>query len=159
VCHNPPCGITFFRYASQVRDPDRVYCSITCRGSGESLRQRGEENRNFRHGAYVDPLNRTAKLSEDEIFSICDKDRRKAVRRAFYRLNPEGYVCFGCGLGPFWNNTPLTLDLDHANGDPNDNRLENLRWMCPNCHSQTDTFKSRNPRYRKRQGGDALCLR
>jgi 5-methylcytosine-specific restriction endonuclease McrA len=34
--------------------------------------------------------------------------------------------------------------LDHKNGIPNDNRLENLRFLCPNCHSQTDTFSRRN---------------
>jgi hypothetical protein len=41
---------------------------------------------------------------------------------------------------PIWNEKKLTLQLDHINGIRNDHRLENLRWLCPNCHSQTETF-------------------
>lgn len=60
--------------------------------------------------------------------------------------DPDGYACSGCGTGPEWRGHPMTLELDHANGDPRDNRRQNLRWMCPNCHSQTQTFKGRNSR-------------
>ena len=48
--------------------------------------------------------------------------------------------CTLCGIKPSWNNKPLVLVLDHVNGAFNDNRLENLRFICPNCHSQTPTF-------------------
>lgn len=47
--------------------------------------------------------------------------------------------CF-CGQGPEWNGKSLTLQLDHINGIHNDNRIENLRIICPNCHAQTQTF-------------------
>lgn len=43
-----------------------------------------------------------------------------------------------------WNNKALSLQLDHINGVNTDNRVENLRWLCPNCHSQTDTYGSKN---------------
>lgn len=43
-----------------------------------------------------------------------------------------------------WQNKQLSLALDHINGINNDNRLENLRLLCPNCHSQTDTFAGKN---------------
>lgn len=43
-----------------------------------------------------------------------------------------------------WQGKPLALQLDHINGIPNDHRIENLRFLCPNCHSQTDTFAGRN---------------
>jgi len=49
-------------------------------------------------------------------------------------------VCSACGLKPIWNDKKLVLQIDHINGDSKDNRIENLRLLCPNCHSQTDTF-------------------
>jgi hypothetical protein len=51
--------------------------------------------------------------------------------------------CDVCGISG-WRGRPLSLQLDHVNGDRWDNRLENLRLLCPNCHSQTDTFAGRN---------------
>jgi 5-methylcytosine-specific restriction endonuclease McrA len=48
--------------------------------------------------------------------------------------------CSECGLKDKWNGKEIVLQLDHENGDRLDNRIENLRLMCPNCHSQTDTF-------------------
>lgn len=63
------------------------------------------------------------------------------------RLLDEGYLdekCYTCGLGPTWNDKALVLHLDHINGDPFDNRIENLRILCPNCHSQTDTYAGKN---------------
>ena len=63
------------------------------------------------------------------------------------RLIEEGIipiVCDECGLTKEWNKKPLTLHLDHINGDNTDNRLNNLRLLCPNCHSQTSTFAGRN---------------
>jgi hypothetical protein len=59
------------------------------------------------------------------------------------RLLSEGILkplCAECGLGTIWNDKPLTLHLDHINGSSRDNRLENLRLLCPNCHSQTATY-------------------
>jgi Zn finger protein HypA/HybF involved in hydrogenase expression len=52
--------------------------------------------------------------------------------------------CAICNMDPFWNNIPITLQLDHINGVNTDNRIENLRLLCPNCHSQTYTYTGRN---------------
>jgi hypothetical protein len=49
-----------------------------------------------------------------------------------------------CGVGKFWQGRPITLQIDHTNGIDGDHRIENLRFMCPNCHSQTETFCGRN---------------
>lgn len=63
------------------------------------------------------------------------------------RLIREGVFekkCYECGCLSIWNNKALTLQLDHINGINDDHRIENLRLLCPNCHSQTDTFSGRN---------------
>lgn len=54
------------------------------------------------------------------------------------------YMCAICSTGPSWMGNPMPLILDHINGINNDNRLENLRFVCSNCDSQLDTYKSRN---------------
>jgi len=52
--------------------------------------------------------------------------------------------CAICKMDPIWNDKPLMLQLDHINGDHSNNRIENLRLLCPNCHTQTDTYTGRN---------------
>lgn len=47
--------------------------------------------------------------------------------------------CFECGISE-WNSKKLDMDVDHINGINNDNRLINLRFLCPNCHKQTETW-------------------
>jgi DNA-binding CsgD family transcriptional regulator len=57
-------------------------------------------------------------------------------------------LCEACGIAS-WNGKPISLALHHVNGDRHDNRIENLQLLCPNCHSQTDTFAGRNGRRRE----------
>lgn len=75
------------------------------------------------------------------------------------RLVEEGLlesVCAECGLSR-WRGEPITLHLDHVNGVRNDHRLTNLRLLCPNCHSQTDTYCGRNKgRYAGGEEGESL---
>ena len=54
------------------------------------------------------------------------------------------YKCQECGNNGVWNNKKLKLHLDHINGINNDHRIENLRFLCPNCHSQTPTYSGKN---------------
>ena len=45
-----------------------------------------------------------------------------------------------------WNGKPLVFDMDHIDGNSDNNLRENVRAVCPNCHSQTPTFKAKNVR-------------
>ncbi|KUH36792.1 MULTISPECIES: HNH endonuclease [Streptomyces] len=54
-------------------------------------------------------------------------------------------VCAACGTGDTWQDRRLVLEIDHVNGDRLDNRRENLRYLCPSCHSQTGGFSRRCP--------------
>ncbi len=65
------------------------------------------------------------------------------LRKAMIAVGVE-YVCFACGMLPVWQGNPLTIEVDHINGSRVDCRLINLRFLCPNCHSQTPTFRAGN---------------
>ncbi len=69
------------------------------------------------------------------------------LRRALL-LQGVAENCAMCGTGPEWNGKALRLEVDHRNGDWWDNRPENLRLLCPNCHAVTDTYRGRKPRRR-----------
>lgn len=56
--------------------------------------------------------------------------------------------CALCGIGTEWNGRPLRLEVDHANGEWWDNRPDNVRLLCPNCHAVKDTYRGRNRRRR-----------
>lgn len=84
------------------------------------------------------------KLITEEILE--GKHPQYGTAKLKQRLIKEGYLenkCSDCGLKDTWNNKPIVLHLDHINGVNNDHRLDNLRLLCPNCHSQTDTWCGR----------------
>jgi Zn finger protein HypA/HybF involved in hydrogenase expression len=74
------------------------------------------------------------------------------------RLLKDGILlnkCHECGIGPSWNDKLLVLQIDHINGINNDNRLENLRILCPNCHTQTNSFAGKRFKRTKIKKSDA----
>lgn len=78
------------------------------------------------------------------IFCIDSSYARTALRGAALRFKVKEYCCNKCGNEGQWQGEEITIELDHINGISNDNRVENLRWLCPNCHSQTKTYKNSN---------------
>ena len=71
-----------------------------------------------------------------------------AIKR--YISETKGYECVWCGNNGKYNGKDLVLQLDHIDGNSDNNNLENLRLLCPNCHSQTDTFTKRQKKDTKR---------
>jgi hypothetical protein len=65
------------------------------------------------------------------------------LRQQLLELGVKPHRCERCGRTE-WNGEPIPLELDHIDGDRTDNRLENLRLLCPNCHAQTPTYRGRN---------------
>jgi hypothetical protein len=75
---------------------------------------------------------------------------RGHLRARLLRAGLKEERCERCGLNE-WRGQPLRVTLHHVNGDPYDNRLENLTFLCPNCHSQTPNFGGRNGHLRDRR--------
>lgn len=100
----------------------------------EELRNKGQLA-----GAY------RTRQSNEEI--LVENSTYKCTSRLKKRLVDEGlleYKCAICGNTGEWQGKFLVLQLDHINGINNDHRLEDLRLLCPNCHSQTETYSGRN---------------
>lgn len=86
-------------------------------------------------------------------FLLIDSRVPGGFKKKLYQEKLLKEECAACKLGPEWLGKRLTLQLDHINGNPRDNRLENLRILCPNCHAQTPTYGyNHSVRKRKAEG-------
>ena len=103
--------------------------------------------------------------AKEKYFIKDGKSQRQFLIKLIKRYDLINIICNECGIKDVWNNKKLSLQLDHINGDSNDNRLENLRFLCPNCHSQTENFagKSCKKRYfcekckKETKGNSNIC--
>lgn len=97
----------------------------------------------FKGKSAVIKTNKLNNVKKEDILKENCKHQRIVLRRYVIKNNLIPYKCAICGCTE-WQGKTLSLELDHINGINNDNRLENLRFLCPNCHSQTSTYGSRN---------------
>ncbi len=88
-------------------------------------------------------FNATFQLSIEKFYKglICDN---KTIKKILIFINGER--CVECTQGNEWNGLPLTLEVDHIDGNSDNNDPNNVRLLCPNCHSQTPTSRGKNER-------------
>lgn len=97
----------------------------------------------YDRGVMMEDLRINNRLSDEEWFSKGPALRSgPSTRKRLIELGHEDRCA--CGQGPEWNGKPLTLQVDHIDGDRFNNSIENLRIICPNCHTQTETFGNTN---------------
>ena len=80
------------------------------------------------------------KLKNENIFVNDIFVSRKVVKQRIIEQNLMEYKCEVCGNKGEWQGKRISLQLEHKNGNSHDNRIENLCFLCPNCHSQTSTY-------------------
>lgn len=106
----------------------------------------------FLSGGKITSLyNNKGRNKEEFIKDILVKDSKikrtsHSIKLSLFKFGLLSNKCYNCNINNIWNNKPLSLHLEHINGNHNDNRIENLRLLCPNCHSQTDTYAGKNIR-------------
>ncbi|MCE4945858.1 HNH endonuclease [Streptomyces albulus] len=104
--------------------------------------------------SHFTPVVRTARMrhnrrrrTADEILvqATSAQTNRTPNARLTRALRERGVAehCALCGIEPVWQGEPLPLEVDHVDGDWRNNRIENLRFLCPNCHSTTDSYRGR----------------
>ena len=84
------------------------------------------------------------KYSLEEIFVKNSPVTQKVLRGYVERHKVLEYKCVNCGCNGHWQNGIISLELDHIDGDNTNNELTNLRYLCPNCHALTETYRGRN---------------
>tara|TARA_R110000868_G_scaffold319286_10_gene580081 strand:- start:73 stop:636 length:564 start_codon:yes stop_codon:yes gene_type:complete len=91
-----------------------------------------------------DVLKKVRYKYEDIFCKNSEYKNNSSLKKRIIELNLLKYECIICKNNGIWLEKPITLQIDHINGINNDNRIENLRFLCPNCHTQTETYGSKN---------------
>jgi len=83
-----------------------------------------------------------SKFSLSDLLKVGSNIKSKDLKERLIKEKLKIYKCEECSINE-WNGKKIVLELDHIDGNKNNNLLENLRILCPNCHSQTPTFRGR----------------
>jgi 5-methylcytosine-specific restriction endonuclease McrA len=81
--------------------------------------------------------------SEEEVYRPNSLFPRAQLRARILKDKLLDYKCTSCGNDGKWNDKKLTLEVEHINGINDDHSKTNITWLCPNCHSQTKTYRNR----------------
>lgn len=84
------------------------------------------------------------KYNLEEVFRANSPVTQKVLRGYVERHNILEYKCVKCGCDGNWQNGQIALELDHIDGNNTNNEVSNLRYLCPNCHALTETYRGRN---------------
>ena len=85
----------------------------------------------------------------DELFKGNITANAVRIKKHLIAAGYKNDICECCGVSE-WNGKPISLQLYHIDGNPKNNSLENLQILCPNCHTQTDNYGSKNARNKER---------
>jgi 5-methylcytosine-specific restriction endonuclease McrA len=89
-------------------------------------------------------FNNSRRFPDEKVYVIESSFPRHRLKERLIKENKIPYSCQECGNNGEHNGKQLVLQLDHINGINNDNRISNLRFLCPNCHTQQDTYAAKN---------------
>ena len=148
------------RVCNRISDEDIISVASTCESATKAAAQLGISYDTYRKHATrlnvfnTNPNRRGIKRSKDEYFKrtipleeiLQGKHPhygRLGLKRKLFEAGLKENKCEICGIKE-WNGTPLQMQLDHIDGNTYNHSIENLRMICPNCHSQTETFCGKN---------------
>ena len=144
-----------FCFSCGVETKNPKFCSSSCSASSNNIGKRrhgrpknkclecGEPTSSSRQIYCSSTCNSTHKYKNVFVPKILSGEVDNPVLLKKYLRNTFGYTCVICNLS-IWLNSPITLQLDHIDGNSDNNSISNLRLLCPNCHSQTETYKGGN---------------
>ena len=150
-CSKRPAGCSVLRKINSDQNK-QLYTNnkrVSAKARYINLSQGTKDKMNWAKGKILTP--------NELIFTEESYYANEMVKGRIVKDNLLDYKCSKCSIEN-WCGETIVLDLDHINGNNRDNRLINLRYLCPNCHSQTDTYKGRNKNTGKQKVSDEDLL-